>query len=199
MLGRHVPRGGARVLDLNVDGGKNLFYYPKDTVQVLAVNPRTGAQLLENQAASAGIPVETINRSPEALGLPRNSLDAAVSVHFLQSLPREKLPAVLKEIHHVLKPGKPFIFLESSGGSKHAKLEDLIKASERAITNNSRAAGHFERVEVDHILEFPDPHLVGVAFKPSSSSEVSAPKEVAASSSPSAAQQGRRGAKPRRR
>eukprot|EP00850_Spirogloea_muscicola_P004775 SM000021S06408 [mRNA] locus=s21:27087:28580:- [translate_table: standard] len=194
MLGRHVPRGGARVLDLNVDGGKNLFYYPKDTVQVLAVNPRTGAQLLDNQAASAGIPVEIIKRSPEALGLPANSVDAAVSVHFLQSLPREKLPAVLKEVHHLLKPGKPFIFLESSGGSKHANLEDLIKASERAV-----AAGHFERVEVDHILEFPDPHLVGVAFKPASSSAGSAPKEVAASSSPSGAQQGRRGPKPRRR
>lgn len=49
MIGRHVPRGGARVVDLNVGGGRNLYYLPKDVIQVIAVNPKGSPQVLENQ------------------------------------------------------------------------------------------------------------------------------------------------------
>ena len=49
MLGRHVPKGGARVLDLGIREGRNLYYYPKDTVQVIAVTSKPNLQLLESQ------------------------------------------------------------------------------------------------------------------------------------------------------
>lgn len=49
MLGRHVPRGGSRVVDLNLGGGRNLYYLPKDVLQVIALNPKGSPQVLENQ------------------------------------------------------------------------------------------------------------------------------------------------------
>jgi hypothetical protein len=49
MLGRHVPRGGAKIVELNTRGGKNLYYYPADIEQVVAVTSVSNMQLLENQ------------------------------------------------------------------------------------------------------------------------------------------------------
>lgn len=51
LVGKHVPRGGARVLDLGIREGRNLYYYPPDTVQVVAVSPKPDLQLLESQCA----------------------------------------------------------------------------------------------------------------------------------------------------
>lgn len=44
MVARHVPRGGARLVDLSPKdaAGRNLFYLPKDAVQV----PEAHSQLL---------------------------------------------------------------------------------------------------------------------------------------------------------
>lgn len=57
MLGRHVPRGGARVMDLGIREGRNLYYYPKDTVQVVAITPKPNVQLLESQGFSKPLEV----------------------------------------------------------------------------------------------------------------------------------------------
>lgn len=37
------------MLDLGIREGRNLYYYPKDTVQVAAVAPTANVQLLESQ------------------------------------------------------------------------------------------------------------------------------------------------------
>lgn len=49
MLALHVPKGGARVVDFSVGEGRNLYYYPKDTVQVVGVNPNPKVPMLEAQ------------------------------------------------------------------------------------------------------------------------------------------------------
>lgn len=57
MLGRHVPRGGSRVVDLNLGGGRNLYYLPKDVLQVIALNPKGSSQVLENQGQQCNRPL----------------------------------------------------------------------------------------------------------------------------------------------
>lgn len=49
MLALHVPKGGARLVDFSVGEGRNLYYYPKDTVQVVGVNPNPKVPMLEAQ------------------------------------------------------------------------------------------------------------------------------------------------------
>lgn len=56
MLSRHVPRGGPRVLDLSIHEGRNLYYYPKDTVQVVTVSPKSNVQMLERQGTTTDHP-----------------------------------------------------------------------------------------------------------------------------------------------
>jgi hypothetical protein len=55
MLGRHVPRGGSRILDLGIREGRNLYYYPKDVIQVVVVAPSPNLQLLESQGCSSSV------------------------------------------------------------------------------------------------------------------------------------------------
>ncbi len=55
MLGRHVPRGGSRILDLGIREGRNLYYYPKDVIQVVVVAASPNLQLLESQGCSSSV------------------------------------------------------------------------------------------------------------------------------------------------
>ena len=49
MLTRYIPRGGATVLDLNVGGGRHLYYLPEEISKVVALNPSSDSQLLRAQ------------------------------------------------------------------------------------------------------------------------------------------------------
>ncbi|CAM6104671.1 unnamed protein product [Calypogeia fissa] len=125
MLGRHVPRGGAKVAELNTRGGKNLYYYPADIAQV--------------------------------------------SVLCLRDIPDKEVINVLREAVRVLKPGKPFIFVESvrtkndfiggllnSLGSNRAATRDLLSYLQEV---------KLEDVDCEEVFSFVDPHLVGIAKK----------------------------------
>ncbi|GBG82295.1 hypothetical protein CBR_g34579 [Chara braunii] len=180
MLARHVPRGGARVLDLNVAGGKNLYYLPKDVVQVIAVNPKASRQLLDNQAVQAGVPIvfEDMTASG-ALDLPSNSVDAVVSIYALCSTP--DVQNILKEAVRVLKPGKPIIFVENvaaSGGIVLAAQRALEAAHNltgwgvhtvRNTLQEIKTVEELGTVESDMVAEFQDPHVVGIGIKKAAS------------------------------
>ncbi|CAM6107359.1 unnamed protein product [Calypogeia fissa] len=169
MLGRHVPRGGAKVAELNTRGGKNLYYYPADIAQVVAVSTTANVQLLENQATRAGVPIEVKTQGPTSLGVPSSSMDAVVSVLCLRDIPDKEVINVLREAVRVLKPGKPFIFVESvrtkndfvggllnSLGSNRAATRDLLSYLQEV---------NLEDVDCEEVFSFVDPHLVGIAKK----------------------------------
>lgn len=44
-------------MDLGIREGRNLYYYPKDTVQVVAITPKPNVQLLESQGFSKPLEV----------------------------------------------------------------------------------------------------------------------------------------------
>lgn len=177
MLGRHVPRGGSRILDLGIREGRNLYYYPKDVIQVVVVAPSPNLQLLESQAVRAGVPIEVKSKSPDASGLPANSMDAVVSVYAMSELSDSQVASSLSEAVRVLKPGKPFIFVENVGAKA-----TVLRAAQGALETIGRMMGNktcatrdllpfLEKVEgltdlqYDNLLDFQDPHLVGVAIK----------------------------------
>lgn len=177
MLGRHVPRGGSRILDLGIREGRNLYYYPKDVIQVVVVAPSPNLQLLESQAVRAGVPIEVKSKSPDASGVPANSMDAVVSVYAMSELSDSQVASSLSEAVRVLKPGKPFIFVENVGAKA-----TVLRAAQGALEKIGRMMGNktcatrdllpfLEKMEgltdlqYDNLLDFQDPHLVGVAIK----------------------------------
>lgn len=177
MLGRHVPRGGARVVDLNIGPGRNLYYLPKDVIQVIAIDPKGSQQLLQNQAIQAGIPVEVRTRDFESTQFPSESFDAVISVYGITEKRGKKISSVLKEAARVLKPGKPLIFVESTESENPLllPLQTIWWEALRILGRGERYRGNlveaikatpgFKNIEFDRILEFQDPHVVGVAIK----------------------------------
>eukprot|EP00271_Cylindrocystis_brebissonii_P010970 TRINITY_DN27547_c0_g1_i1.p1 TRINITY_DN27547_c0_g1~~TRINITY_DN27547_c0_g1_i1.p1 ORF type:complete len:342 (+),score=51.26 TRINITY_DN27547_c0_g1_i1:44-1027(+) len=214
MLGRHVPRGGARVLDLNLGGGKNLYYVPKDVIQVVGVRPQgKNPLMLENVALQAGVPVDVRTCGPEKLDIPSNSMDAVISVHGLSPLSGRMLTAVVAEASRVLKPGKPLVFVEAAVADaswlRACQLAwwKLVAALGRGspfqgadVVEALKASKCFDVVDFERVLEFQDPHVVGVAIlnasatsndSPAMSSPSSQRKKVS-SSSPTGFGQGKR-------
>jgi hypothetical protein len=132
MLSRHVKPGGAKVVQL---GGstRDLYYYPKGTIQVIAVAPDLSVSLWEQGGMQAGVGVRAIkNDVLKALnGLGGSSVDSVVA--FGQESVDVK-PLVL-EAWRVLKPGGTFVFIQPiKGGS----LPGLVRLGNRG---SATAAG----------------------------------------------------------
>lgn len=174
LVGKHVPRGGARVLDLGIREGRNLYYYPPDTVQVVAVSAKPDLQLLESQSASAKVPIRFASDYSK---IPANSMDAVVSVYGMAEMSDEEAKTALKEAVRVLKPGKPFIYVENVGSEN-----GLVRALQGVIESIGKATGSnfqvtrdvlpiiqntegLEDLQYENILTVQDPHLCGVARK----------------------------------
>lgn len=156
LLARSVPRGGARVLDLRLDG-KNLYYLPGDVVQVIGgPNPLGSKQVLQQTSIQAGVPLDLRPLQAEKLLLPEDHVDAVVCIGALKELPESSWPRVLSEAARVLKPGKRFIFVES-GGDAGARVVKAIEATS--------ALGGIETQEADGLLSLLDPHVAGTAAK----------------------------------
>ncbi|KAK3268065.1 hypothetical protein CYMTET_23410 [Cymbomonas tetramitiformis] len=153
MLTRHVPRGGAEVLEIGIGGGKNLYYYPSDVVQVTGVDPDVNENLLMQSAIAAKVVLDIKNTKAEELEMESNSMDAVVSTFTLSFVDdRDK---VIAEAARVLKPGSSFIFVETLGGSGKGTLEAIQRCKA------------FDQVDYDEGWSgfFTDPHAIGVAVK----------------------------------
>lgn len=153
MIGNNVPTGETRVAELGIGTGKNLYYYPEGTVLVYGVDVTAKKGLLEKTAVAAGVPVEVINAKPAETGLPNASVDAVVSTGALGIA--DDVRECVKESLRILKPGRPFIFVESMTGA----------ASE--VPQVVRNEGGFKAVQIDEEWERSPwaPHAIGVAMK----------------------------------
>jgi len=154
LLGNRTPRGGARVLEIGVAGGKNLYYYPKDVAEVVGVDPASNEELLMRSAAAAGVYMDYRKGHAEQLDLASNSMDCAVSTITLSTIPLATRALAIKEISRVLKPGAPFLYVEELKGDGSQTLE-LIKGN-----------AEFTGVEYDQgWANGMEPHAIGVAVK----------------------------------
>jgi len=182
LLGDHKRRLFAdlagTVLEIGPGTGTNLPFYPKG-VQWIGVEPNPHMHdYLRKRAAALGITVDLRPGSAEQIDLAPDTIDTVVSTLVLCSV--RDLPAVLAEVHRVLRPGGRFIFLEHVAAPKGTWLRRIQQwvrpvwqifgagcQPDRDIEAALRDAG-FVRIDLNCFrVAAPviSPHVAGVAFK----------------------------------
>ncbi|GFR49352.1 hypothetical protein Agub_g11376, partial [Astrephomene gubernaculifera] len=170
MLTNHVPKGdpGPRVIQIQ-GGSRELYYYPKSTVQVTVVGEQLNKGLLEQAGLQAAVPTLARPQSPANLGFAADcSVDAVVALPGgLAGLSGAQRAAFTGEALRVLKPGCPLVFVERiPGGLPIRFLGTSGKTLEESFLQGLKQRTEaFELVQWDVALEGQDPHALGVAIK----------------------------------
>lgn len=107
-----VPLAEGRVLEIGIGTGRNLPFYDKSRVDsLLGLDPAPQMHRLARQRAEhAGLAVELLELSAEAIPLPDASMDSIVMTFTLCSIPDPV--RALAEMRRVLKPSGQLLFCE---------------------------------------------------------------------------------------
>lgn len=107
-----VPTAAGRVLEVGIGTGLNLPFYDRHKVQSLVgIDPAEHMHALaQRRSERAGIPVQLVPLSAEALPLETASFDCVVCTYTLCSI--DDPFAALREIRRVLKPNGRLLFAE---------------------------------------------------------------------------------------
>lgn len=116
-----------RVIDIGAGNGLNFAHYPPAVSEVVAIEPeRTLRQLAVRSALRAGIPVDVVPGTAEALPVKSEAFDGAVASLVLCTV--RNVPQSLAEIRRVLRPGGELRFFE------HVRAEGRsMAATQRAL------------------------------------------------------------------
>jgi len=99
------------VVEIGFGTGLNSPHYPAEVVKVAAVEPSAlCVRIAQPRIAATTAEVKLAGLTGEALDLPSEEFDAALSTWTLCTIP--KVDAALAEIRRVLKPGGKFHFVE---------------------------------------------------------------------------------------
>src|SRR2546421_4091244 len=100
-----------RVLEVGCGDGRAFELYPETVEHVLAVEPdATARAAAAERARTAPVPVDVVDGSADALPAADESVDAAVAIWVLCSVP--DVPAAVRELRRVLRPGGELRFYE---------------------------------------------------------------------------------------
>jgi ubiquinone/menaquinone biosynthesis C-methylase UbiE len=100
-----------RVVEIGFGSGLNIPYYPSTVTSVAAVEPADlGWKLAADRLAGTTVPIERVGLDGQALPLPDDSCDTALSTWTLCTIP--DVAAALQEVRRVLKPGGTLHFVE---------------------------------------------------------------------------------------
>ncbi|KAJ9510975.1 hypothetical protein QJQ45_027800 [Haematococcus lacustris] len=193
MLGAHVPPSSATVVQLH-GSTRALFYYPKNTKQVIAVAPDlTPGELAIGWAAMEGSMPQGKAKQPTTRYLATGSVDAVTCLGALAGCQEDQQGRVLAEVVRVLRPGAPCVIIEPGSATQWAMPRplscdpecDVCAVSDGAspvrwllsqIQGKALAAARLEEllgiaglevVQVDVALEGADPHAVGLVRRSS--------------------------------
>lgn len=107
-----VPRASGEVLEVGIGTGRNLPYYdPGKVARLSGLDP--GAEMhakARRRSSEAGLPVELLTLSAEAIPADDASFDTVVITFTLCSIPEPA--AALCEMRRVLRPGGRLLFCE---------------------------------------------------------------------------------------
>lgn len=128
--------GGLRgeVLELGFGSGLNVPHYPSAVTKVLAVDPAVvGRKLAASRLAESSVPVEYAGLDGQAIALPADSVDTALSTWTLCTIPA--VDRALLEIRRVLRTGGTLHFAEHgrSPDLKVARWQDRLTPFQRLL------------------------------------------------------------------
>jgi ubiquinone/menaquinone biosynthesis C-methylase UbiE len=169
------------ILEVGAGTGLNIPHYER-AARVIAVEPDASmARQLRKRAPEAGVPVEIVTGSAEALPFPDGSFDTVVVTFVLCSV--EDPAAALAEVRRVLRPGGRLVMLEHVRGDRRlARWQDRFTPLHRKVAGNCHlnretkdavAAAGFDAADI-HVTRIPGSHplvrsgIQGVAIKTSS-------------------------------
>lgn len=99
------------VVEIGFGSGLNVPHYPDAVRKVFAVDPSVlGRRLASRRLAASPVPVSFAGLDGQTLGLPAESVDAALSTFTLCTI--EDALEALAELRRVLRPGGRLHFLE---------------------------------------------------------------------------------------
>lgn len=102
---------GGTVLEVGMGSGLNLPYYTSAVTRLIGLEPSDILRAeAESATGSARFPVELLAAGAENIPLDSGSVDTVLSTWTLCSIP--DLPAALREMRRVLRPGGRLLFFE---------------------------------------------------------------------------------------
>ncbi|MEU8508104.1 class I SAM-dependent methyltransferase [Streptomyces brevispora] len=119
-----------RVIEIGAGNGLNFGHYPTTVSEVVAIEPeRTLRQLAVRAALGAGIPVDVVPGTAEALPVRDETFDAAVVSLVLCTV--RDVRRSLAEIRRVLRPGGELRFFE------HVRADDRAMAATQRVLDRT--------------------------------------------------------------
>ena len=170
-----------RVLDVGAGTGLNLAFANNTITHWIAAEPNAAFHDdIRKEAQKHSFPVEISFMDAHRLELTDNSVDAVVSTLVLCSVDQPMV--VLSEIRRVLKPGGLFVFIEHvASNSRILKwAQNVFNPLNRAIADGCNCnrdtrttialcgldVDRCDTIDVNGILLFHKPHIMGYATKP---------------------------------
>lgn len=160
-----MKQSSARVLQI---GGttRDLFYYPKSSIQVTVMSlSKDAKRLWENAGVQAGVPVvyDDLQVEQPMTTICSESLDSIILFDNLMKF--KSWHAALEEFWRILKPGGTFVFIQKQPGP-FLLTRTSDQDGEACVGDMIAQARPWDFVQWDLALDVLDPHVVGVAVKP---------------------------------